>query len=204
MWQRAQAFHELMDRRRSVRHFSDEPVPFEVIAEVVRTASTAPSEAHKQPWTFCVVGDPDLKRVIREAAEEEERINYGGRMSDEWLDDLKPFGTDRRKPFLETAPWLVVVFKRAFELEADGSKHQNYYVNESVGIATGFLLAAAHHAGLATLTHTPSPLNFLTRILGRPANERPFLLIPMGYPAVGCMVPDLRRKRVEEVLVPFR
>jgi nitroreductase len=203
MWQRAQDFHNLMGRRRSVRHFSSDPVPFELIAEVVRTAGTAPSGAHKQPWTFCVVGDPDMKRRIREAAEEEERINYGGRMSDEWLDDLKPFGTDWQKPFLETAPWLVVVFKRAYELEAGGTKHQNYYVNESVGIATGFLLAAAHHAGLATLTHTPSPMNFLARVLERPDNERPFLLIPMGYPADGCLVPDLQRKPVEEVLVPF-
>ena len=204
MLQRAQDLRQLMDRRRSVRHFSPEPVPFELIAEVVRTAGTAPSGAHKQPWTFCVVGDPDLKRRIREAAEEEERVNYGGRMSDEWLDDLKPFGTDWQKPFLETAPWLVVVFKRAYELEADGAKHQNYYVNESVGIATGFLLAAAHHAGLATLTHTPSPMNFLARVLARPDNERPFLLIPMGYPAEGCLVPDLHRKPVEGVMVPFR
>ena len=204
MLQRAQDLRQLMDRRRSVRHFSPEPVPFELIAEVVRTAGTAPSGAHKQPWTFCVVGDPDLKRRIREAAEEEERVKYGGRMSDEWLDDLKPFGTDWQKPFLETAPWLVVVFKRAYELEADGAKHQNYYVNESVGIATGFLLAAAHHAGLATLTHTPSPMNFLARVLARPDNERPFLLIPMGYPAEGCLVPDLHRKPVEGVMVPFR
>lgn len=178
MWQRAQDFGDLMGRRRSVRHFSPEPVPFEVIAEVVRTAGTSPSGAHKQPWTFCVVGDPALKRRIREAAEEEERINYGGRMSDEWLDDLKPFGTDWQKPFLEIAPWLVVVFKRAYEVLPDGTKHQNYYVNESVGIATGMLLAAAHNAGLATLTHTPSPMNFLAQVLERPANERPFLLIP--------------------------
>ncbi len=204
MWQRAQDFRDLMGRRRSVRHFSPEPVPFEVIAEVVRTAGTAPSGAHKQPWTFCVVGDPDLKRRIREAAEEEERINYGGRMSDEWLDDLKPFGTDWQKPFLEIAPWLVVVFKRAYEVLPDGTKHQNYYVNESVGIATGMLLAAAHNAGLATLTHTPSPMNFLAQVLERPANERPFLLIPMGYPAEGCLVPDLRRKALEEVMVLFR
>lgn len=204
MWQRAQDFHDLMGRRRSVRHFSPEPVPFEVIAEVVRTAGTAPSGAHKQPWTFCVVGDPDLKRRIREAAEEEERINYGGRMSDEWLDDLKPFGTDWQKPFLEIAPWLVVVFKRAYEVLPDGTKHQNYYVTESVGIATGMLLAAAHNARLATLTHTPSPMNFLAQVLERPANERPFLLIPMGYPAEGCLVPDLRRKALEEVMVPFR
>jgi len=203
MLDRAKAFHAMLDRRRSVRHFSADPVPYEVIAEVVRAASTAPSGAHKQPWTFCVVGNADLKRRIREAAEEEERINYGGRMSEEWLEDLKPFATDWQKPFLETAPWLVVVFKRAYEYEADGSKHPNYYVQESVGIATGMLLAAAHNAGLATLTHTPSPMNFLSQVLGRPENERPFLLIPMGLPAPGCTVPALRRKSLGQVLVPF-
>ena len=203
MLRRARGFHALHQRRRSVRAFSAEPVPFELIAEVVRAANTAPSGAHKQPWTFCVVGDPALKRRIREAAEAEERINYGGRMSEEWLEDLKPFGTDWQKPFLETAPWLVVVFKRAYELEPGGAKHQNYYVNESVGLATGLLLAAAHHAGLATLTHTPSPMNFLSQVLDRPQNERPFLLIPMGFPAEDCLVPDLQRKALEEVLVPF-
>jgi nitroreductase len=203
MLDRAKSFQALLDRRRSVRHFSADPVPYEVIAEVVRAASTAPSGAHKQPWTFCVVGNAELKRRIREAAEEEERINYGGRMSEEWLEDLKPFATDWQKPFLEIAPWMVVVFKRAYEVESDGSKHQNYYVQESVGIATGMLLAAAHNAGLATLTHTPSPMNFLTELLERPANERPFLLIPMGFPAQDCMVPSLLRKPLEQVLVPF-
>lgn len=201
MLTRARAFHAEADRRRTVRHFSADPVPPEVIEEVVRAASTAPSGAHKQPWTFVAVGDPGLKRRIREAAEEEERINYGGRMSEEWLEDLRPFGTDADKPFLEVAPWLVVVFKRAYELDADGGKHQNYYVNESVGIATGLLLAAAHRAGLATLTHTPSPMNFLAKLLGRPENERPFLLIPMGFPAPGCQVPDLRRKPLDQVRV---
>lgn len=204
MLARAQAFHAEMNRRRTVRHFSPEPVPLAVIEELVRTASTAPSGAHKQPWTFVAVGDPALKRRIREAAEEEERINYGGRMSQEWLEDLRPFGTDAHKPFLEVAPWLVVVFKRAYEVEADGRKHQNYYVNESVGIATGILLAAAHHAGLATLTHTPSPMNFLARVLGRPENERAFLLIPMGFPAEGCTVPRLDRKPLDQVLVVHR
>jgi nitroreductase len=203
MLDRAKSFHALLDRRRSVRHFSADHVPYEVIAEVVRAGSTAPSGAHKQPWTFCVVGNAELKRRIREAAEEEERINYGGRMSEEWLEDLKPFATDWQKPFLEIAPWLVVVFKRAYEVEGNGSKHQNYYVQESVGIATGMLLAAAHNAGLATLTHTPSPMNFLTELLERPANERPFLLIPMGFPAQDCMVPSLLRKPLEQVLVPF-
>jgi len=201
MLARTQAFHAELDRRRTVRHFCEEPVPLAVIEEVVRSASTAPSGAHKQPWTFVAVGNPELKRRIREAAEAEERINYSGRMSDEWLDDLKPFGTDANKPFLETAPWLVVVFKRAFELDPDGHKHQNYYVNESVGIATGLLLAAAHHAGLATLTHTPSPMNFLSKALNRPENERPYLLIPMGFPAEGCQVPLLTRKRLDQVLV---
>jgi len=203
MMARARDFHRLMDRRRSVRHFSPEPVPFDLVAELVRTASTAPSGAHKQPWTFCVVGDPDLKRRIRVAAEEEERANYGGRMSDEWLKDLAPLATDAEKPFLETAPWLVVVFKRAYEEEAGGHKHPNYYVNESVGIATGLFLAAAHNAGLATLTHTPSPMNFLVRLLERPANERPFLLIPVGLPAPDCHVPPLHRKPLEAVLLPF-
>ena len=164
MLDRAQAHHAEMDRRRSVREFSDDPVPLAVIEEVVRAASTAPSGAHKQPWTFCVVGDPAIKSRIRAAAEEEERVNYSGRMSDEWLEDLKPFATDWQKPFLETAPWLVVVFKRAYEPEPDGRKHQNYYVSESVGIATGMLLVAAHHAGLATLTHTPSPMNLFSAL----------------------------------------
>ncbi len=186
-----------------MRHFSDEPVSYSVIEEVVRAASTAPSGAHKQPWTFCAVGDPAIKRRIREAAEAEERINYGGRMSVEWIADLEPFGTDASKPFLDVAPWLIVVFKRAYELDADGHKHQNYYVTESVGIATGLLLAAAHHAGLATLTHTPSPMDFLAKLLGRPANERPYLLIPMGYPAPDCMVPRLTRKPLDQVLVPY-
>lgn len=204
MLERAVGFHAELERRRSVREFSPEPVPFAVIAEVVRAASTAPSGAHKQPWTFCAVGDPKLKRRIREAAEKEERINYASRMSDEWLRDLAVFRTDPHKPFLEDAPWLVVVFKRAYELEPDGHKHQNYYVTESVGIATGMLLAAAHHAGLATLTHTPSPMNFLSTLLDRPANERPFLLIPMGFPAKECRVPALSRKPLDEVLVHFK
>jgi iodotyrosine deiodinase len=173
------------------------------VAELVRTASTAPSGAHKQPWIFCVVGDPGLKSRIRKAAEEEECLNYGVRMSDEWLQDLAPLGTDAEKPFLEVAPWLVVVFKRAYELEEGGHKHPNYYVNESVGLATGLFLAAAHHAGLATLTHTPSPMNFLSQLLERPANERPFLLIPVGYPVPDRRVPALGRKPLEEVLVPF-
>lgn len=170
--------------------------------DLIRTASSAPSGAHRQPWTFCLVGNPDIKRRIREAAEAEEYTNYHGRMSDEWLEDLQPFGTDWEKPFLEIAPWLVVIFKKPYDLEGD-EKHKNYYVNESVGLAAGFLIAAIHQAGLSCLTHTPSPMNFLQRILGRPENERPFLLLPVGYPAPGAQVPDLQRKPLGEVLHKF-
>ncbi len=197
---RARQFYEYMNRRCSVREFSDRPIPRQLIMHLVMTAATAPSGAHKQPWTFCVVGDPQLKRQIREAAEKEEFENYHGRMSEDWLRDLAPLGTDWHKPFLEIAPYLIVVFKKVYDV-IDGQKRKNYYVNESVGLATGFLLAAIHHAGLVALTHTPSPMNFLQKILNRPENERPFLLIPVGYPAAGATVPDLQRKRAEEVIV---
>jgi nitroreductase len=200
MRQRSRDFYEEMQARRSLRFFSDEPVPREIIENLIKTASTAPSGAHKQPWTFCVVGEPALKTKIREAAEEEERASYQGRMSEEWLRDLAPLGTDWHKPFLETAPWLIVIFKKAYEMEA-GEKRKCYYVSESVGIAAGFLLAAIHHAGLVSLTHTPSPMNFLQKILERPDNERPFLLVPVGYPAPDATVPDLRRKSLDEVAV---
>jgi iodotyrosine deiodinase len=200
MLQRSRDFHTYMERRRSLRFFSDRPVPKEIIENIIKTASTAPSGAHKQPWTFCVVGDPALKAKIKEAAEEEERESYSGRMSEEWLRDLAPLGTDWQKPFLEIAPWLIVVFKKAYEIEG-GERRKCYYVNESVGIAAGFLLAAIHHAGLVSLTHTPSPMNFLQKILDRPDNERPFLLIPVGYPAEGATVPDLQRKPLEQVSV---
>ncbi len=202
MMQRAREMHQFMEKRRSVRQFSDEPVTLELVEQLVRTASTAPSGAHKQPWTFCLVGDPVLKKRIREAAEVEERLNYGGRMGEEWLQDLEPFGTTWQKPYLEVAPWLVVVFKKIYEEDADG-RHKNYYVSESVGLATGFFLAAAHHAGLAALVHTPSPMDFLGKILERPANERPFLLIPIGFPAPGATVPDLRRKPLEAVRTTY-
>lgn len=201
--QLASHFFTMLDGRRSVRHFSPDPIADEVIDDLVRTASTAPSGAHKQPWTFCVVKDPAMKAAIRAAAEEEEKENYGGRMTPEWLEDLAPLGTDWRKEFLEVAPCLIVVFKRAYETKSDGTKRKNYYVEESVGIACGFLLAAARHAGLVTLTHTPSPMNFLATLLRRPANERAFLLIPIGYPAADCEVPDLERKPLEEVLVRY-
>ena len=202
--QRAQALFTELDARRSVREFSDRPVPEALIAELIRTASTAPSGAHKQPWTFCAVSSPEVKKAIREAAEKEEYENYHGRMSDDWLDDLKVFGTDWHKPFLEIAPWLIIVFKKAYDLDAQGQKQKNYYVNESVGLATGFLLAAIHHAGLASLTHTPSPMNFLQEVLNRPANERPFLLIPVGYPAEGATVPVLARKGLEDMAEFYR
>jgi nitroreductase len=194
----ASDFHGDMERRRSVRTFSNRPISREVIEELVLTASSAPSGAHKQPWHFEVIGDPAIKKQIRDAAEKEEYENYHGRMSEEWLEDLAPFGTDWHKPFIEVAPWIIVVFKKAYDLN-DGVKSKNYYVNESVGIACGFLLAAIHQAGLVSLTHTPSPMNFLTRILERPENERPFLLIPVGYPAENTKVPDLKRKALSEV-----
>ncbi|MBM4014153.1 MAG: nitroreductase family protein [Planctomycetes bacterium] len=196
---RAQAFRRQLETRRSVRHFSDAPVARAVIEELVRAAASAPSGAHKQPWTFVVVGDPALKRRIRAAAEHEERLSYGGRMSEEWLRDLAPLGTTWEKPFLEVAPWLVVLFKQEHALHPDGSTGKHYYVNESVGIAAGFFIAAVHAAGLVTLTHTPSPMGFLAELLGRPRNEKAFLLLPVGHPAPGAEVPDLRRKPLAEV-----
>ncbi|MBS4066781.1 MAG: nitroreductase family protein, partial [Chitinophagaceae bacterium] len=198
---RSETFYKWMDKRRTCRDFSDKPVPRNVIENILLTASTAPSGAHKQPWTFCVINDVVLKQQIRVAAEAEEKESYDNRMSEEWLKDLAPIGTDWQKPFLETAPYLIIVFSRSYEVEPDGHKHQNYYVKESVGIACGFLLAAIHDAGLVALTHTPSPMNFLSKILNRPANEKPFLLIPVGYAADECWVPDIRRKSLEEILV---
>jgi len=198
---RSANFHQWLESRRSVRDFSDKPVPREVIENIIKSASTAPSGAHKQPWTFCVVSDPATKKKIREAAEKEEYESYHNRMSDEWLDDLKPLATDWNKPFLETAPYLIIAFKRPYELDKAGKKHQNYYVNESVGLACGFLLSAIHDAGLVTLTHTPSPMKFLERILERPSNERAFLLLPVGYGAEEVFVPNNKRKSLEDVAV---
>lgn len=197
---RSQALFEHWNLRRTVRDFSDRPVPREVIENLIKTASTAPSGANKQPWTYCVVTDPEIKKQIREAAEQEEHENYHGRMSEAWLRDLAPLGTDENKPFLEVAPYLVIIFKRVYEM-VDGEKRKNYYVNESVGLSAGFFLAAAHDAGLVTLTHTPSPMNFLLKILDRPANERPFLLVPVGYPTDDATVPDITRKPLDEVAV---
>lgn len=196
----ARAFYEIMAQRRSVRMFKPDPVPREVIEWVIRCAGTAPSGANKQPWRFVAIDDPALKREIRAGAEAEEREFYARRATPEWLADLAPLGTDEHKEFLETAPWLVVIFKLMREDEGG----QVYYVNESIGIATGLLLAAAHHAGLATLTHTPSPMGFLAKILNRPEYERPFLLVPMGYPADGCVVPDITRKPLDQIMVHNR
>lgn len=196
---RSKVFYEWMNKRRSVRDFSDKPISKEVIENIILTASSAPSGAHKQPWTFCVVSDPLIKSEIRKAAEKEEHESYSKRMSKEWLNDVRPLQTDWQKPFLEAAPYLIVVFKKAYDLLPDGSKRTNYYVNESVGLACGFLLTAIHHAGLVALTHTPSPMNFLMKILKRPENERPFLLIPLGYAHPETYVPQLMRKNMENV-----
>lgn len=190
-----------LDRRRSVRAFAPDPVPREWIELAIATASTAPSGAHKQPWTFVAVSDPELKRRIREAAETEERESYERRMSPGWLADLAPLGTDWRKPFLEIAPWLVVVFMQVWGVGEDGGKRQHYYVKESVGLACGLFLAAVHRMGLATLPHTPSPMAFLSRLLDRPEHEKPFVLFPVGYPAPGVRVPELRRKPLPEVAI---
>ena len=198
---RSRRFLEHMERRRTVRDFSPEPVPLELVENAIATAGTAPSGAHQEPWTFVLVSEPELKRRIREAAEEEERRSYEGRMPDDWLEALRPLGTDWRKPHIEVAPYLIVVFEQAYGLRPDGAKVKHYYVRESVGIAVGLLLASLHEAGLATLTHTPSPMGFLREALGRPENERPYVLIPVGYPADGCAVPDLGRKALAEILV---
>lgn len=201
--ERSQNLFQEMDKRRSIRAFSEDSIPKEAILNAIKTASSAPSGAHKQPWTFCLVSDKDIKRKIRIAAEEEEKLNYSERMSDTWLEDLKKFGTNWEKPFLEKAPYLIIIFKKVYDEEVEGKKQTNYYVNESVGLAAGFLLMALHQIGLYTLTHTPSPMKFLTQILERPPNERPFLLIPVGYPEKNHTVPNLKRKELNEVLMEY-
>lgn len=192
-------FYKTMSRRRTVRDFSDEPVPIEVIETAIRAAGTAPSGANMQPWRFVVVRDQETKRRIREAAEREEFESYHGRMSEKWLRRLAPLGTDEHKPFLEIAPYLIVVF-RITSVNETGEPEPTYYSQESVGIAVGLLLAALHTAGLATLTHTPSPMKFLQEILGRPKTEVPFVLIPVGYPAADAKVPDIKRKSLDEIM----
>lgn len=203
MKERSRQFYTWANGRRTVRDFSPEKIPQEVVDQILLTAGTAPSGANKQPWSFCVVTDPEIKKQIRIEAEKEEKISYESRMSEEWLEDLMAIGTDWNKPFLETAPVLVIVFKRSFETMPDGKKRQNYYVLESVGLACGFLLMAVHNAGLVALTHTPSPMNFLSRILNRPENEKPFLLIPIGYPAENAEVPDIKRKNLKEIKINY-
>jgi iodotyrosine deiodinase len=199
MIERASQFRDSVQRRRTVRHFSSGPVPSEVIEHCLRAAGSAPSGANLQPWHFVVVTNPDLKRKIREGAEAEEREFYNGRAPQEWLDALAPLGTDDQKPFLETAPYLIAIFAESYGLLPDGRKVKNYYVQESVGIATGILITALHHAGLVTLTHTPSPMGFLNGILDRPPNERPFLLLVVGLPAAGATVPDIGKKPLDAI-----
>ena len=196
---RCKYFYTFMNERRTCRNFSDKPVPKEIIENIILTASSAPSGAHKQPWTFCVVSSPEIKKQIRIEAEKEEYESYNGRMPDEWKKDLLPLQTDWKKEFLETAPYLIIVFKKSYDYDTAGNKTNTYYATESCGIACGFLLAAIHHAGLTALTHTPSPMNFLSNILNRPANEKAFLVIPVGYVAEECWVPDIKRKTLNEV-----
>jgi len=199
MRRRAAKFLAELQGRRTVREFSDRPIAREVIEDCLRAAGTAPSGANLQPWRFVAVSDPAIKRRIREAAEREEREFYEHRAPEEWLAALAPLGTDANKPFLETAPWLVAIFAQAYGVLADGRRVKHYYAQESVGIATGMLVTALHHCGLATLTHTPSPMGFLNEILGRPANERPFLLLVVGHPAAGARVPVLTKKPLDEI-----
>ena len=198
---RIAAFRANLVRRRTVRDFAPTPVPRKVIADAIATAATAPSGANQQPWTFVAISDPDIKRRIREAAEAEEKAFYAGRAGEDWLEALAPLGTGWEKPFLETAPWLIVVFQQRWGVAADGSKTKHYYVPESVGIACGFLIAALHDAGLATLTHTPAPMGFLTEICGRPEHEKPVILLVVGHPADDCRVPAIDRKPFESVAV---
>lgn len=196
---KSEKYYKKISKRRSVRDFSDKEVPREVIENILKAAGSAPSGANKQPWTFCVISNTELKSEIRKLAEIEEYENYHGRMSDSWKEDLEHLGTDHIKEFLEIAPYLIVVFKKVYDLDEEGGKLQNYYVNESVGIACGFLITAIHQAGLVTLTHTPSPMKFLQTALGRPKNEKAFLLLPVGYPATDCKVPDIEKKSLEEI-----
>lgn len=200
MLENSKALYDKVDQRRSVRDFSDKPVAKEVMENLIMTGSSAPSGAHKQPWTFCLISNKELKSKLRALAEDEEKKSYDGRMSDEWLEDLAPLGTDWEKEFIDVAPWIVIIMKRAYEYNEDGSKHNNYYVSESVGLAAGFFLMAVQNAGLVALTHTPSPMNFISKALNRPENERPFLLIPVGHPSENAEVPNLTRKTIDQVI----
>jgi iodotyrosine deiodinase len=199
MLKRSQAFYEDIKRRRTVRDFSDKPVPKEIIENCIKAAGTSPSGANLQPWHFVVVSNPEIKKKIRIAAEEEEREFYSKRAPGEWLKALEPLGTDENKPFLETAPYLIAIFYKSYDVLPDGNQVKQYYAMESTGIATGILINAIHNAGLVSLTHTPSPMNFLNEILNRPKNERPFLLLVVGYPAEDAKVPDIKKKNLQEI-----
>lgn len=201
MLDRAKSFYGFMNSRRTVRDFAPDEIPDDLIRDILLAAGTAPSGANKQPWTFCVVRNPEIKREIRIAAEKEEYDNYHGRMPEEWLKDLEPLGTNWEKPFLEIAPALIVVFRKNYDILENGSGSKNYYVHESVGLACGILITAIHNAGLVALTHTPSPMNFLQTLLKRPQNEKPFLLIPIGFPEQNAKVPDIHRKKLEEIAI---
>ena len=201
MKEASRVFYEKMKRRRTVRDFSSEPIPRQVLEDCLRAAGTAPNGANLQPWTFVVIQDPEIKKQIREAAEAEEREFYAGRANEEWLSDLAPLGTNADKPFLETAPALIAIFTQNWGIDAEGGRKQHYYVKESVGIACGFLISALHQSGLATLTHTPSPMKFLSDILDRPENEKPFLLLITGYPAPDAKVPQIEKKKSEEFII---
>jgi len=200
----AQDFYSLMNQRRSVREFSERWVDEKIIEAIIKTAGTAPSGAHKQPWVFCAISNKKLKHEIRLLAEAEEKINYESRMGEDWKKDLEPFGTNPVKEFIDIAPWLIIVMRKPFDLDKQGNKLKNYYVSESVGIAAGMLISAIHQAGLVTLTHTPSPMDFLAKVLERPNNEKPFLLLPVGYPAANAKIPALQRKSVDEIAKYYR
>lgn len=199
MLERSKSFLSEISTRRTVREFSSKTFPIEIIENCIKSAGTAPSGANKQPWSFTIVENKEVKAKIRIAAEKEEKEFYGHRATKEWLEDLNQFGTNWQKPFLETAPYLIIVFRQIYDVNESGSQRKNYYVNESVGIASGFLLAALHNAGLATLTHTPSPMNFLGKILDRPENEKAYLLIPVGYPSDSAEVPNIKKKPFSEI-----
>lgn len=201
---KSEIFYHVLDKRRSVREFSSEEIPDEVILNCIKAAGTAPSGANKQPWHFAVVKSQKIKNKIRVAAEKEEREFYNGKATEEWLKDLEPFETNENKPFLEEAPILIAIFEEKYTVDFQGVQHKNYYVKESVGIATGILITALHNAGLATLTHTPSPMKFLNEILDRPKNEKPFLLLVIGYPKEGTKVPDIKRKKIDRITTYFK
>lgn len=200
MIQRSREFHEWSEKRRSLRHFSSRPVPKEVMENIILAASTAPSGANRQPWVFCLISNAELKSKIRALAEQEEKRSYEERMNTEWLEAIKPLGTNWVKEFIDDAPWIIVVLKKPYDIDENGERITNYYVSESVGLASGFLLMAIHNAGLVSLTHTPSPMNFIAKALNRPENERPFLLVPVGFAAPQAKVPDLKRKSKDDVI----